>query len=455
MATTQHLSNRRWLPLAALFSAAAAAALLLAAAHAPQDDDERTAPTWLDSQARVAVVGVGWQRLGAIHALRAQGYAGLAALERAWPQALAELRADVSHPAPAFSEEAEAVREAYGQVAGQRDAHASRLFWHDDLASALRDARASGRPVLSLRMLGRLDEELSCANSRLFRVLLYADPEVAALLQERFVLHGSSERPVPRVTIDMGDGRVIEETITGNSIHYVLDANGRVIDAMPGLVEPTTFRTWLSDALGANLLAGTTALDRASWLRLHHARQLSDLDRQFEARFGEPLPRFDVAVPVDEQGVRLAPSAARAVPIAVSKSSIELPRLKALPAGWRERMAALDDDKRTLLASRIPVTEPVGASRTLALRKLDPAESQPAAVFWRLRRDVALDTLVNQYELRPAILEWLAEGDLDLDALNRRVYDELFLTPRGDPWLGLRGQRVFTALDGDGIRTGR
>ena len=35
-------------------------------------------------------------------------------------------------------------------------------------------------------MLGRLDEELSCANSRYFRTTLYTNAEVSALLRERF-----------------------------------------------------------------------------------------------------------------------------------------------------------------------------------------------------------------------------------------------------------------------------
>ena len=72
-------------------------------------------------------------------------------------------------------------------------------------------------------MLGRLDEDLSCANSRLFRATLYANQDVSAFLREHFVLYWSSERPVPRVTIDYGDGRRLERTTTGNSAHYVLD----------------------------------------------------------------------------------------------------------------------------------------------------------------------------------------------------------------------------------------
>jgi hypothetical protein len=33
------------------------------------------------------------------------------------------------------------------------------------------------------------------------------------------------------------------------------------------------------------------------------------------------------------------------------------------------------------------------------------------------------------------------------------VYAELFLTPRGDPWLGLLADDAFTGLPGDGVES--
>ena len=42
-------------------------------------------------------------------------------------------------------------------IAHQKYATVSRLYWHVDLASAKAAARETGRPILHLRMLGRLD----------------------------------------------------------------------------------------------------------------------------------------------------------------------------------------------------------------------------------------------------------------------------------------------------------
>ena len=72
--------------------------------------------------------------------------------------------------------------------------------------------RANEKQVLgtALRLLGNLDEEYSCANSRFFRTTLYANAEVSRYLHDHFILHWKSVRPVPRITVDFGDGRKIE-----------------------------------------------------------------------------------------------------------------------------------------------------------------------------------------------------------------------------------------------------
>jgi hypothetical protein len=122
-----------------------------------------------------------------------------------------------------------AFRASLDAVAKQRDASASGLFWYTDLEAAKAEAARTGRHILSLRLLGNLDEEYSCANSRFFRTALYANAVVSDHLREHYVLHWKSVRPAPLVTIDMGDGRRIKRTITGNSIHYALDSDGTVL----------------------------------------------------------------------------------------------------------------------------------------------------------------------------------------------------------------------------------
>jgi hypothetical protein len=69
-------------------------------------------------------------------------------------------------------------------------------------------------------------------------------------------------------------------------------------------------------------------------------------------------------------------------------------------------------------------------------------------VLDNLRRTVAADTAFNEYDLHRRAHEWFALGQVgDLYSLNERVYDELFLTPSSDPWLGLLPESTFTGIE--------
>jgi hypothetical protein len=168
----------------------------------------------------------------------------------------------------AAPDEREALQKTLDRVCAQKDCHASRLYWYTNLDDAKAAARRLGRPILSLHLLGRLDEELSCANSRFFRTLLYSDDAISAILREQFVLHWYSVRAVPLVTIELGGGRVIRQTITGNSAHFLLDSAGTPLDVLPGLYSPEAFRLQLEQ-----------------WVMLHRQPQM--LRQYHSARFLE------------------------------------------------------------------------------------------------------------------------------------------------------------------------
>lgn len=139
------------------------------------------------------------------------------------------------------------------------------LTWFTELPAAVAEAQRAGKPILSLRLLGRLPDELTCANSRFFKALLYPEPRINRVMREQFVLHWQSVRPVPIVTIDFGGGRVLKKTLTGNSAHVVLDPFGRPADALPGLFAPDVFLQLLSHARAFGLA------ERGKLARLHAA----------------------------------------------------------------------------------------------------------------------------------------------------------------------------------------
>ncbi len=414
--------------------------------------------------ARRAVSADGPTAEAAMARLREMGADGLEALFQVHKPMLDRVTdgTDVPHDDPHWQR----ICRALDTVGGQRDCYTSRLFWYTDFDAARQAAAESGRPILSLRLLGKLTDEYSCANSRFFRTALYANREVADLMRDRFVLHWKSVRPVPRVTIDFGDGRKVERTLTGNSIHYILDSRGRPVEALPGLYGPGAFQRGLIQAEQVAKAFGR--LEPKDWpgrIRNYHARQLAavvsawrnDLD-QLGVKVEEP------AKDQDRTNAGKAVPARAAALIAFSKSAVEVPILERL-AGmdltasterledatdaetWKRLAelhiedARLDDGSIALMRKQNPHL----CSRTSKLAGADPL----LPMVRNFEMSIAMDTVRNRYLLHREIHRQLAENEptADVDTLNEWVYAELFLTPSSDPWLGLVPDDTYTALE--------
>jgi hypothetical protein len=270
------------------------------------------------------------------------------------------------------------------------------------------------------------------------------------LLRERYILVWESERPVPIVTIDFGDGRVLKRTLTGNSIHYVLDSKGNVIDALPGLYSPARFINILS----------RVGWDGSGNYSRYVSREENNLLERWQAdvtRLGKPVV---VKLELKPERSKEGAPAARAMDLTRSKAIVELPLLReALPQLavaldqsisqaqtdlWRQ-VAALHQDEAKLDAASIDLIR----SQNPSVYD-DPSELKKTVA--EFEKNIAIDSVRNDYLLRRQVLGWLreAKNGVKLDDLNHRVYSELFLTPRSDPWLGLMPQDVYTALTDNG-----
>ncbi|PZV14347.1 MAG: hypothetical protein DCF20_13200 [Pseudanabaena sp.] len=351
------------------------------------------------------------------------------------------------------------LRATLDAICQQKDCDASRLYWYKDLEAAKTASKESGKPILSLRLLGNLNDELSCANSRFFRTALYPNAGVSQLLRDRFILHWQSERPVPKVTIDFGDGRKLEQTLTGNSIHYVLDSDGRPIDAIPGLYSPQAFMENLKDAEGAvKLLNNTDVKLRREVLVKYHRDQLAKLEKNWRSDLMRL--RLPAQPLLNNQVIAIAPTnvdAMIASRLTVGKMAVELPTLTRTPMPISEVIppspfAKLSDANWARLArlyqNRVYLDQ---GSLRLMERKLSTSASMPSVVN-SFERAISQDTVRNEYVFHAQIHRWFANGEFmnsdatSLAALNRRVYDQLFLTPASDPWLGLVNDNVYTGI---------
>jgi hypothetical protein len=333
------------------------------------------------------------------------------------------------------------------------------LYWYTDFAQAKAAARASGKPILSLRLLGKLSEEFSCANSRFFRTVLYPNAQVSKALRKRFILHWQSVRPAPRVTIDFGDGRKLERTLTGNSIHYILDSNGVPIDALPGLYGPAAFLRSL-DRVESLFNEQSNPGNKSI---LYHRDRLNAINLEWVTdiqKSGGKIPQ-KIAVVRNEQGT---PTAIEIAPLAMTKMVSEASLLRSMTAGSAE-LGAVTDEATWRKIAALHLADARLDDRSLSLIKrqtrnaliADASKTTPekalASLVQKLEMNIALDTVRNEYLLHPKIHAWLTLNFLrNVDVLNERVYAELFLTPASDPWLGLFSPDTYTALENSGIR---
>ena len=406
--------------------------------------------------ARKAVSENTAESAAAIEELRSLGPAGLDTLRARYSD---EIKRHIDDPRLKPDAEWQRITKALDTVSGQKNSFISGLYWYTDLREAQKAAQETNKPILSLRLLGRLTDELSCANSRFFRTVLYSNTEVAAALRERFVLHWQTVRPVPVITIDFGDGRKLERTITGNSIHYVLDTAGQPIEALPGLYGPQAFLRRLTDAETLFRSLGTKKnQEREFVLSSHYIAENNKLSVAWvtdTTKIGGKLPeRF-----VIEKGANGEITAISIAPLAITKMMTEVNFLRAMTAP-SEALGRVTDEVAWKKIALLHASDAVLDSRSLALIKRqnpDLSDKEFAALVQKFQESIALDTVRNEYLLRPKLNAWLYRDPsrTDLEKLNEKVYAELFLTPSSDPWLGLFAKDVYVGIDNAGINSNR
>ncbi|HKO98775.1 MAG TPA: hypothetical protein VJU86_17380 [Pyrinomonadaceae bacterium] len=398
----------------------------------------------------------------AIAELRSMGPPGLKELRQVYAK---QIQRHIDFPLEAETPEWIRLQVALDAVSQQKDSYLGGLYWYTDFEKAKTFARISGKPILSLRLLGKLSEEFSCANSRFFRTVLYSNAAVSQRLRENFILHWQSVRAAPRVTIDFGDGRKLERTLTGNSIHYILDSEGRAIDALPGLYGPQAFLRLLEENQDLLTQMSKEGKQQAeARLREYHRNRVNAINLAWLAdanKIGKEIPK-DLVVIRNQDGT---PQALAVASLAITKAYTERTVLRSMTAG-SEALGAITDEADWRKIAELHMEDArlddqsIGLIKRQTYKIIEAARSKRGTdlEFWtllqKLHNNIALDTVRNEYSLHTKLHGWLVTDvrKTDLEAFNNKVYAELFLTPATDPWLGLFSTDTYVALDGGGIR---
>ena len=222
--------------------------------------------------------------------------------------------------------------------------------------------------------------------------MLFSHPEIAARMTQGFECAWESVRPVPRATIDFGNGRVLERTLHGNVATYFCTSRGEVYDLLPGLAEPEEFARRLDQAVRL-----ARALSQETWS---------------VPEPGRARPAFPGSViALDDAGTR--------------RSS--------LVSAWHRALAATRGAVEPLAGDPVPVPD---FSKMRVERRVELSFSPSLAAHDA--ETLRLDTLHNRRERYPLASELLLAHPFARPAdVTREVYRKLLGVDLDDPFLGL------------------
>jgi hypothetical protein len=332
----------------------------------------------------------------------------------------------------------------FDKVSGQKDAISSRLFWYTDFEQAVVQAKKQHKPLLCLEMLGDLSEDFSCANSRFFRTLLYSNPSISYVMRENFILCWEPVVKVPKVTIEYPDGRKQVQTITGNSMHMVLNEEGEILDALPGLFGPVYFENWLR---------GFVNKTDISSIREVQKKRITELENN---TLREKLGNEDWNQLVEENEGGTTSNALKASSVSVSKIAIERPVYRKVYGVSKKKIKTPEEKgQNSFNYSAFGYNWeflPSSTQQLIAAKKRYTAEEQNSTVS-SICENLSKENVRNDVNLHTTILRWLQKPEFagNKKQFVQKVYADLFLTPLNDKTMGLYDKSLYSATTDDGF----
>lgn len=101
--------------------------------------------------------------------------------------------------------------------------------------------------------------------------MLFSNNKVANYINTHYEASWKSLRPVPKVSIDFGNGTVVNRTLNGNIATFICTSDGTILDVIAGMYEPEDFlkRLQLAESVMKKLPAAGP--ERTQYLVAYHA----------------------------------------------------------------------------------------------------------------------------------------------------------------------------------------
>jgi hypothetical protein len=247
--------------------------------------------------------------------------------------------------------------------------------------------------------------------------VLFSNDQVVRMIHESFEPVWESVRPVPILTLDFGNGHTITRTLHGNVVTSVCTADGKTLDALPGLYETKTFLEQLDQLwLLHGWLEKKPAAERESAWCDYHRTQSQALMKNL------PPGQF---ISMDPSKIRIERSAKRLMINFVPPQTE-----KVIPKKKEESKAKADRGKGVVeLPTKALLTE--SGSMGGGIR---PERDRDVSQW----KELVQDTQLNETLRRLAIHVKFSSGTPSTPAgLTRWIYADVLHADLDDPYLGL------------------
>jgi hypothetical protein len=267
---------------------------------------------------------------------------------------------------------------------------------------------------------------------------LFSNDQVARFVNQNFEAVWEMVREVPIVRIDFGGGNVLTRTLHGNILTTVCTADGKTLDALPGIYNPQGYLDQLDQfrLLAKNFLQQPPAA-RERWIRRYHESAVAAIKaNQPPARFTETKKVVPVGKMVIERPTEAViatgppPPPPQVARPPIGKGFIENPVQKAIGQQFGGQFGQP-------VVGVPPAPAPVATPPPPAVPS---AENVEELAGWKA---LAEDTKLNETTRRRQIHEMLAKAGLVAPGVvTKPIYKEVLHADLDDPYLGL-GPTLF------------
>jgi hypothetical protein len=155
--------------------------------------------------------------------------------------------------------------------------------------------------------------------------VLFSNDHVSAAINRDFEPAWQSVRPAAIIRIDFGNGRSLTRTLNGNVATCVCRADGTVLDVIPGLYDPATYRERLAQAVLLHRWATERSNDLDAFLKDYHGQQARSL-REHKEPLAIVTPGSLASIVQIETGMKLVVRSAVRGPFGSGGHDFEAPR---------------------------------------------------------------------------------------------------------------------------------